>query len=309
VTAPTVPAIIVSLLLMVFISCINEDRKIFLASLQEQLNHAMTSYFRIFTLLFAFVGVVITFNLATIKPRFPQQFIATISDDHSQRYYSYPCLYDSINRREKCQLNNNGVLVNRIRNFSNNTFTETNYTTQFPSKCNISNTINNAKLLDPNWFDKLNLSLASASTSQYIWIFTLKKPLLLEELPFAPKFLVQQNQYDQRTPQIPFNKIRNIVGEIYTSDPDFTWPKSMSLSFDTPGYECPREYRDRNQSCRQGFSWTFTKQSSFGMVDSGAASVGDMFDVLFTVPSFLPPCQNIDNQNVEQEEEEDEEDK
>jgi hypothetical protein len=41
----------------------------------------MTNYFRIVTLLFAFVGVVITFDLATIKPRFPQQFIATISDD------------------------------------------------------------------------------------------------------------------------------------------------------------------------------------------------------------------------------------
>jgi hypothetical protein len=42
------------------------------------------------------------------------------------------------------------------------------------------------------------------------------------------------------------------------------------------------------------------------VVESGVASVGDMFDVLFTVPSFHPSCQNIDSKNVKQEEEEEE---
>jgi hypothetical protein len=41
------------------------------------------------------------------------------------------------------------------------------------------------------------------------------------------------------------------------------------------------------------------------MIESETASLGDMFDILFTLPSFLPPCQNVDQQNVEQEEEED----
>jgi hypothetical protein len=266
----------------------------------------MTSY-RIVLLLFALISLALAFDLAAIKPRFPQQFIATITNNNQdysgQRYYGgpYPCLFDFINKREKCGF--------RIHNFANNTFTETNFTTTFPSKCNISSiNINNAKLLDPNWFDKLNLSLTSASTSQYTWMFTLKKPTLLEELPFIPNYIVHQRLYyssgQQDLPKIPINKIRNIVGEIYTSDPDFTWPNSMSLSFDTPGYECPREYRDRNQSCRQNYSWTFTKQQSFAMIESGTVSIGDMFDVLFTLPSFLPPCQNVDQQRAEQEEEE-----
>jgi hypothetical protein len=43
------------------------------------------------------------------------------------------------------------------------------------------------------------------------------------------------------------------------------------------------------------------------MIESGTVSVGDMFDILFSLPSFLPPCQNVDNQNTDQGEEEDEE--
>jgi hypothetical protein len=266
----------------------------------------MTSY-RIVLSLFALISLAIAFDLAAIKPRFPQQFMATIThdnQDYNGQYYGgqpYPCLFDFINKREKCG--------NRIRSFLNNTFTETNFTMTFPPKCNISSiNINNVKLLDPNWFDKLNLSLTSVSNGQYTWMFTLKKPTLLEELPFAPLSIVQQNPfgaYTSRQVRIPFNKIRNIVGEIHTSDPEFTWPKSMSLSFDTPGYECPREYGDRDQSCRQNYSWTFTKQPSYAMIESGTVSVGDMFDILFSLPSFLPPCQNVDLQSAEQEEEED----
>jgi hypothetical protein len=41
------------------------------------------------------------------------------------------------------------------------------------------------------------------------------------------------------------------------------------------------------------------------MIESGTASVSDMFDILFSLPSFLPPCQNVDQQRAEQEEEED----
>jgi hypothetical protein len=261
----------------------------------------MVDYNKI-ALLFALISLALAIDLAAIKPRFPQQFMATIThnqDYNGQSYYGgqpYPCLFDFINKREKCG--------NRIRNFLNNTFTETNLTMTFPPKCNMSSiNINNAKLLDPNWFDKLNLSLTSVSHSQYTWLFTLKKPTLLEEFPFTPTYIIQQND----RVRIPFNKIRNIVGGIHTSDPDFTWPKSMSLSFDTPGYECPRKYRDRDQSCRQNYSWTFTKQPSFAMIESGTVSVGDMFDILFSLPSFLPPCQNVDNQNTDQGEEEDEE--
>jgi hypothetical protein len=261
----------------------------------------MTSY-RIVLSLFALISLAIAFDLAAIKPRFPQQFMATIThnnqDYHEKSYYGgqpYPCLFDFINKREKCG--------HRIRSFLNNTFTETNFTTSFPSKCNISSiNINNAKLLDPNWFDKLNLSLTTVSNGQYSWPFTLKKPTLLEELPFAPLSIVQQNPFgasNSRQVRIPFNKIRNIVGEIHTSDPEFTLPKSMSLSFDTPGYECPREYGDRDQSCRQNYSWTFIKQPSYAMIESGTVSVGDMFNILFT------PCQNIDQQSAEQEEEDD----
>jgi hypothetical protein len=267
----------------------------------------MTSY-RIVVSLFALISLALAFDLAAIKPRFPQQFMATIThdnQDYNGQYYGgqpYPCLFDFINKREKCG--------HRIRNFLNNTFTETNFTTTFPPKCNISSiNINNAKLLDPNWFDKLNLSLTSASTYPYTWMFTLKKPTLLEELPFAPTYIIQRRQSfhdgQQPLPKIPFNKIRNIVGEIHTSDPDFTWPRSMSLSFDTPGYECPPEYGGRDQSCRQNYSWTFTKRPSYAMIESGTVSVGDMFDILFSLPSFLPPCQNVNVQSAEQEEEED----
>jgi hypothetical protein len=171
-------------------------------------------------ILFALISVV-GFDLAAIKPRFPQQFTATIFDSQGSYsgYPNYPCLFDSINRREKCQLNDNNN-VYRIRNFSNDTFTETNYTTEFPSKCNIStNNINGAKILDPDWFDKLNLSLVSISRDPYssnilyTWVFTLKKPSLLEELPFAPKLI---RIYDPRLGAIiqQFKKIRNIVGEI-----------------------------------------------------------------------------------------------
>ncbi len=151
-----------------------------------QKNEATMTSYRI-VLLFAFICVVVGFDLAAIKPRFPKQFTATISD--TQGYSSYLCLFDSINKREKCQLNDN---VYRIRNFSTDTFTETNYTTEFPSKCNISANINDAKLLDPDWFDKLNLSLVSTSKDSvvlYTWMFTLKKPSLLEELPFVPKLI------------------------------------------------------------------------------------------------------------------------
>jgi hypothetical protein len=41
------------------------------------------------------------------------------------------------------------------------------------------------------------------------------------------------------------------------------------------------------------------------MIESGTVSVGDMFDILFSLPSFLPQCQNVDLQSAEQEEEED----
>lgn len=273
----------------------------------------MISYGKRIILLCTLIGVVVTLDLTAIKPRFPQQFIATI---YGSQYNNanYPCLYDSINNRERCQLNNN---VYRIRNFSINnitTFTETNYTTEFPSKCNVSTSINDAKLLNPNWFDKLNLSLQSVDKDSYSslniglysWLFTLKKPSLLEELPFAPKFI---QLYDQRmgTVQFEFRKIRNIVGEIQTSDPDFTWPKTMRISFDTPGFDCTQDRREmeRNPFCRQQYSWSFNKQPNFGMVASGAVSINGIFDALFTLPSFLPPCQNVDqNRSTEQEEEE-----
>jgi hypothetical protein len=132
----------------------------------------MVDYNRI-ALLFALISLALAIDLAAIKPRFPQKFMATIThnqDYNGQSYYGgqpYPCLFDFINKREKCG--------NRIRNFLNNTFTETNLTMTFPPKCNMSSiNINNAKLLDPNWFDKLNLSLTSVSHSRYTWLFTLK---------------------------------------------------------------------------------------------------------------------------------------
>jgi hypothetical protein len=124
-------------------------------------------------------------------------------------------------------------------------------------------------MLDPDWLDKLNLSLVSISRDPYssnilyTWVFTLKKPSLLEELPFAPKLI---RIYDPRLGAIiqQFKKIRNIVGEIQTSDPDFTWPITMRISFDTPGIECTHK-RDSYEST-EGFqpkSKSKLKNSSF----------------------------------------------
>jgi hypothetical protein len=126
----------------------------------------MLDFNKIVLLSFALFSVVVGFDLAAIKLLFPQQFMVTISvqDNNSQRY---PCLFDSINKQEKCGGNGNY----RIRNFSNNTFTETNYTTEFPFKCNISTNINDAKMLDPDWLDKLNLSLDSISRSVLLEYF------------------------------------------------------------------------------------------------------------------------------------------
>ena len=256
----------------------------------------MTSY-RIVSLLFALISLALAFDLAAIKPRFPQQFMATITiqDNNNQHYYynGYPCLFDSINKQEKC----GGYGNYRIRNFSNNTFTETNYTTDFPFKCNIStNNINGAQLLDPNWFDKLNLSLVDLQGGSYQWKFFLKKPTLLEELPFTPKFIGQHNHEEQ----IPFNKFRNIIGTVSTSDSDHSWPKSISLSFDIAGYQCPHNYQ-----CRRSYSWRFDRYSLFGTNSPVVATQPEMFQHLFTLPSYLPPCQNVNVQSAEQEEDDD----
>lgn len=73
----------------------------------------MVDYNKI-ALLFALISLALAFDLAAIKPRFPQQFMATITNNEGysgQFNYggSSPCLFDFINKREKCG--------NRIRIF------------------------------------------------------------------------------------------------------------------------------------------------------------------------------------------------
>jgi hypothetical protein len=78
----------------------------------------MVDYNKI-ALLFALISLALAFDLAAIKPRFPQQFMATITNNEGysgQSYYGrqpYPCLFDFVNKREK--RGNEGGLVSRLQ--------------------------------------------------------------------------------------------------------------------------------------------------------------------------------------------------